>query len=237
MTKIKEQEYDFSKLFFGSEAPIIRDTSIAPNSYFMMSHAPNQSGGGFLSISRVETGLVEFQNFPNPKLYGAFYGFVLTPRTIFSSKENTPPTTGKGTATLVNGTAQISAGAGRVYCSYKNSGTYPGFVVPDYPPNKFKTNFLTSTCSFDDGIVNWVSIEPNDISSAKIIPGTETLTNGSVDVALPAITDQSVVLISRRTQNGRPGYLESSYTPGVGFSISSTESTDNGSVDWFFFPD
>ncbi len=213
----------------------INNPLIYPTTYFMLSGYPvdRKNTPGFVSIKSLEKGRVEFQFTPD-LLYADFNYFALTKNVdIPANQTKYPKLVAKGTATLENGTATINwSGKGKLYCSYKTPSNCPGFIF------YLDQNTLKSTSKFDDGVVNWVVIDDYDKpTGCTIIPGTATLQNGHVDVPYPDMTDQAIVLIARRGLSGIPGFLAlPSVTPGVGFSISSDQRTDSGSVDWFVFP-
>lgn len=75
------------------------------------------------------------------------------------------------------------------------------------------------------------------VSRAEALPvmswGKVSLTAGSVSVSLPAVDSGSVVLVSRMTPSGTPGHLSvPSVTPGTGFTIASSSSSDASLVGY-----
>lgn len=61
--------------------------------------------------------------------------------------------------------------------------------------------------------------------------GTATLALGTVTVAAPAVTANSVILLTPQTLPLGLPYV-SSKTPGTGFTITSLSATDTATVGW-----
>lgn len=69
------------------------------------------------------------------------------------------------------------------------------------------------------------------VTAAVIDSGSATLVGGTVSVLEPDVTANTVIRVMSQTLGGTPGSLfVSAKTPGSGFSIKSTSSTDTSTV-------
>jgi len=77
-----------------------------------------------------------------------------------------------------------------------------------------------------DVLEQWI----NNRMSIKIPFGNATMDNGIVEVAFEDITDDSVVILT--SQFALIGSLFYTITPGIGFTINSTDSGDSGVISY-----
>jgi hypothetical protein len=64
------------------------------------------------------------------------------------------------------------------------------------------------------------------------LSGTATLVAGRVAVSCPPITAKSMIMMTCQTPGGTQGFLSVAITPGTGFRITSTSSTDTSTVGY-----
>lgn len=127
----------------------------------------------------------------------------------------------QNTAIKANSVVMVNYSAGAVTAANRGFVSVPSATI--VPGSQFVIN---STNANDTSTVYWEIVDKSNFA------GTATLAAGTVIVNTPAVTANSVILVTLNTPSTQGYYSIGTIVPGVSFTINSSNAGDVSSVNW-----